>query len=121
ENQGRNDEDMFDTSIRDDEEVVAEKEVSIVDPVPTTGEVVTTAGVKNKSFEEVQKAFDNTMSWINSFVPIEKDIKLDKQIEAEVDNDKREAKMKMYIKRISDDEIAIDAISLATKPSIIVD
>nr|GEU63795.1 hypothetical protein [Tanacetum cinerariifolium] len=54
--QGRNDQDMFDTSIFDDkevvaeevvaEEVVAEKEVSIVDPVPTTSEVVTTAGVE---------------------------------------------------------------------------
>nr|GEU65440.1 putative ribonuclease H-like domain-containing protein [Tanacetum cinerariifolium] len=29
--------------------------------------------LKNKSFEEVQKAFDNTMSWTNSFVPIEID------------------------------------------------
>nr|GEZ20884.1 hypothetical protein [Tanacetum cinerariifolium] len=44
--QGRNDQDMFDTSILDDEEVVAEKEASTADPVPTTGEVVTTAGVK---------------------------------------------------------------------------
>nr|GEU45863.1 hypothetical protein [Tanacetum cinerariifolium] len=26
-----------------------------------------------ESFEELQKAFDNTMSWINSFVPMEKD------------------------------------------------
>nr|GEX37482.1 hypothetical protein [Tanacetum cinerariifolium] len=44
--QGRNDQDMFDTSILDDEEVVAEKEVSTVDPVPTAGEVVTTTGVE---------------------------------------------------------------------------
>nr|GEU94184.1 hypothetical protein [Tanacetum cinerariifolium] len=43
---GRNDQDMFDTSILDDEEVVAKKEVSTADPVPTAGEVVTTAGVK---------------------------------------------------------------------------
>nr|GFB86396.1 hypothetical protein [Tanacetum cinerariifolium] len=33
---------MFDTSILDDEEVVAEKEVSIAGPVPTVGAVVTT-------------------------------------------------------------------------------
>nr|GEU81744.1 hypothetical protein [Tanacetum cinerariifolium] len=46
ETQGRNDEDMFDISILDDEEVVAEKEVSIADPVPTGGEVVTTIGVE---------------------------------------------------------------------------
>nr|GEW76477.1 reverse transcriptase domain-containing protein [Tanacetum cinerariifolium] len=30
--------------------------------------------LKNKSFEEVQKAFDNTISWINSFVPMDKEI-----------------------------------------------
>nr|GEY77298.1 hypothetical protein [Tanacetum cinerariifolium] len=42
----RNDQDMFDTSILDNEEVVAEKEVSTADSVPTAGEVVTTAGVE---------------------------------------------------------------------------
>nr|GEU54076.1 uncharacterized mitochondrial protein AtMg00810-like [Tanacetum cinerariifolium] len=51
ETQGRNDQDMFNTSILDDEEVVAKevvakKEVSTVDLVPIAGEVVTTAGVK---------------------------------------------------------------------------
>nr|GEY53267.1 hypothetical protein [Tanacetum cinerariifolium] len=46
ETQPRNDQDMFDISILDDEEVVAEKEVSIVDLVPTTGEVVTSVGVE---------------------------------------------------------------------------
>nr|GFB51428.1 hypothetical protein [Tanacetum cinerariifolium] len=46
ETQGRNDQDMFDTSILDDEEVVSEKEVSIADLVPTAGEVVTTTGVE---------------------------------------------------------------------------
>nr|GEY67851.1 ribonuclease H-like domain-containing protein [Tanacetum cinerariifolium] len=44
ETQGRNDQDMFDKSILNDEEVVAEKEVSATDPVPTIGEVVLTAG-----------------------------------------------------------------------------
>nr|GFC17068.1 hypothetical protein [Tanacetum cinerariifolium] len=45
----------------------------------------------------------------------------DKQVEAEVDNDQREVEMKTYIKIIPDDDIAIDAIPLATKPPIIVD
>nr|GEV24821.1 hypothetical protein [Tanacetum cinerariifolium] len=45
--------------------------------------------------------------------------KLDKQAEAEVDNDQREAEMKMYMKIIPDDETEIDAIPLATKPPII--
>ncbi|GKF85341.1 hypothetical protein Tco_0253168, partial [Tanacetum coccineum] len=48
---GRNDEEMFDTSILDDEEVfaeqdVVEKEVSVDDLVTTAGEVVTTASVE---------------------------------------------------------------------------
>nr|GEX38168.1 hypothetical protein [Tanacetum cinerariifolium] len=46
ETQGRNDQDMFDTSIFDDEEVVAEKEVSTAEVVPTGDEVVTTASVE---------------------------------------------------------------------------
>nr|GFD25512.1 hypothetical protein [Tanacetum cinerariifolium] len=41
-----NDQDMFDTSILDDEEATAEKEVSTADPVTTVGEVVTTVGVE---------------------------------------------------------------------------
>nr|GFB44889.1 hypothetical protein [Tanacetum cinerariifolium] len=47
ETHGRSDQDMFDTSIFDDEEVVAEKEVSTAGEVVTTAkEEVTTAGVK---------------------------------------------------------------------------
>nr|GEV44854.1 putative ribonuclease H-like domain-containing protein [Tanacetum cinerariifolium] len=38
--------DMFDTSIFDDEEVVSKKKVSTAGPVPTAGEVVTTVGVE---------------------------------------------------------------------------
>nr|GEV03105.1 copia protein [Tanacetum cinerariifolium] len=30
--------------------------------------------LKNKSFKEVQKDFDKTMSWINSFVPMDKEV-----------------------------------------------
>nr|GEW09146.1 hypothetical protein [Tanacetum cinerariifolium] len=44
ETQGRNDQDIFYTSILDDEKVVAKKEVSTADPVPTASEVVTIAG-----------------------------------------------------------------------------
>nr|GEY15933.1 hypothetical protein [Tanacetum cinerariifolium] len=44
-----------------------------------------------------------------------------KKVEAEVDNDQEEAEMKMYMKIVSDDEVPIDAILLATKPPIIVD
>nr|GFD07046.1 hypothetical protein [Tanacetum cinerariifolium] len=81
------------------------------------------------------------MSWINSFVPMDKDItegsskraggefefdkskkqKLDEKVEVEEDNDQEESEMKIYMKIISDDEIALDAIPLDTKPPIIVD
>ncbi|GKC13905.1 hypothetical protein Tco_1010687, partial [Tanacetum coccineum] len=51
EDENVHDEDMFDTCVFNDEEVfvgqdMAEKEVSIVDPVTTAGEVVTTANVE---------------------------------------------------------------------------
>nr|GFA06318.1 hypothetical protein [Tanacetum cinerariifolium] len=46
ETKGMNDQDMFDTSILDDEEVVAKNEVSTADPVTTVGEVITTVVVK---------------------------------------------------------------------------
>nr|GEW92412.1 hypothetical protein [Tanacetum cinerariifolium] len=75
------------------EEVVAENEVSTANPVTTTSEVVTTVGVK----------------------------KLDEQVEAEVNDDKKEIEIKMYMKIIPNDEIVIDAIPLATKPPNIVD
>ncbi|GJR27763.1 hypothetical protein Tco_1103995 [Tanacetum coccineum] len=44
--------------------------------------------------------------------------KLDENVEAEVND---EAEMKKHMERVSDDEVAIDAIPLATKPPIIVD
>nr|GEU65125.1 hypothetical protein [Tanacetum cinerariifolium] len=44
--QGRNDQDMFDTGVLDDDEVIAKKEVSTVDPVTNAGEVVTTVDVE---------------------------------------------------------------------------
>nr|GEV91513.1 ribonuclease H-like domain-containing protein [Tanacetum cinerariifolium] len=49
-----------------------------------------------------------------------KNQKLDEKVEAKVDNDQEEPKMKMYMKIVSDDEVAINAIPLATKPPIIV-
>nr|GEX63442.1 hypothetical protein [Tanacetum cinerariifolium] len=47
--------------------------------------------------------------------------KLDEKVEAEEDNDQEEAEIKMYMKIVSDDEVAIDVIPLATKPPIILD
>ncbi|GJV21342.1 hypothetical protein Tco_1370362 [Tanacetum coccineum] len=47
--------------------------------------------------------------------------KLDENEEAEVDDDQEEADMKKHMEIVPDDEVAIDAIPLATKPPIIVD
>ncbi|GJS62676.1 hypothetical protein Tco_0657460 [Tanacetum coccineum] len=47
--------------------------------------------------------------------------KLDENVEVKVDDDQEEAEMKKYMEIVSDDEVAIDAIPLATKPPIIVD
>ncbi|GJV68382.1 hypothetical protein Tco_1483891 [Tanacetum coccineum] len=46
--------------------------------------------------------------------------KIDEHVEAEKDDDQEEAEMKRHIEIVKDDEVAIDAILLATKPPIIV-
>ncbi|GJV88786.1 hypothetical protein Tco_1532724 [Tanacetum coccineum] len=114
--------------------------------------------LKNKSYEEIQKAFDKTIGWINNFKPMDSEevksskkkdegsrkksigkkrarnkqkqesskrqrIKDDKETneheEAEEDD---EAEMKKHIEIVQDkEEIAIDAIPLATKPPMIVE
>ncbi|GJV84105.1 hypothetical protein Tco_1524003 [Tanacetum coccineum] len=45
--------------------------------------------------------------------------KLDENVEAEVDDDQEEAEMKKHMEIVPDDEVAINAIPLATKPPII--
>nr|GEX89025.1 hypothetical protein [Tanacetum cinerariifolium] len=72
--------------------------------------------LKNKRFEEVQKAFDNTMSWINSFVDSE--VVKDRAKGSET---RAEGSSKRAGEIVSNDEVAIDAVPLATKPPIIVD
>ncbi|GJW83698.1 hypothetical protein Tco_0156843 [Tanacetum coccineum] len=47
--------------------------------------------------------------------------KLDENVEAKVDDDQEEAEMKNHMEIVPDDEVAIDAIPLATKSPIIVD
>ncbi|GKC26972.1 hypothetical protein Tco_1034266, partial [Tanacetum coccineum] len=74
--------------------------------------------LKNKSFEEIQMLFDNTMKCVDSFVPMDsKDVEGNENIEAEVDD---KAEIKKHIKIVVDEEeIAVDAIPLANKPPII--
>nr|GEW62921.1 hypothetical protein [Tanacetum cinerariifolium] len=233
ETQGRNDQDIFDTSVLDDEEVVNEKEVSTVDPVTTAGVEVSAAAttptifmddirlakalaalksakpmVKKPKEESLkrQKEEEANIALIAKWVDVQammdadhkpakrlqvekkgkltieersklfvelknkrkkhfarlsaeekwrkpptkaqkrnqmcsetraegsskrageelesnkaKKQKLDEKVEVEEDNDQEEAEIKMYMKIISDDEIALDVIPLATKPPIIVD
>ncbi|GKD22489.1 hypothetical protein Tco_1224192 [Tanacetum coccineum] len=105
--------------------------------------------LKNKSFDEVQKAFDKTMGWIDSFVSMDSDVvkrgkekdegsvtraeesnskRAGTELEQErikkqkIDDDQEEAEMKKHMEIVVDEEeIAVDAIPLATKPPIIVD
>ncbi|GJY71139.1 hypothetical protein Tco_0474842 [Tanacetum coccineum] len=72
---------------------------------------------KNKSFDKVQKAFDNTWVWLKAVVN-KKEFKKKQKI----DDDQEEAEMKKHMEIVVDEEeIAVDAIPLATKPPIIVD
>ncbi|GJX30482.1 hypothetical protein Tco_0238561 [Tanacetum coccineum] len=100
--------------------------------------------LKTKSFKDIQMLFDKEMKRVTTFVDMDTELvkgseirtegsskraggeleseNLKKQkLEAEVDDDQEEAEMKMHMKIVHDDEVAIDAIPLATKPPIIVD
>ncbi|GJR41039.1 hypothetical protein Tco_1216723 [Tanacetum coccineum] len=99
--------------------------------------------LKIKSFEDIQMLFDKEMKRVNTFVDMDTELvkgsetrtegsskregeelesenlkkkKLDENVEDEVDD---EAEMKKHMEIVPDDEVAIDAIPLATKPPII--
>ncbi|GJW56685.1 hypothetical protein Tco_0103416 [Tanacetum coccineum] len=101
--------------------------------------------LKTKSFEDIQMLFDKEMKRVNIFVDMDTELvkdcetrtegsskrtreelesenlkkhKLDENVEAEVDD---EAEIKKHMEIVPDDEVAIDAIPLATKPPIIFD
>nr|GEW00101.1 hypothetical protein [Tanacetum cinerariifolium] len=97
--------------------------------------------LKNKSFDEVQKAFDKTMSWINSFVPMDSEVVKDKAVltqessskragdkldqerskKQKVEDDKEFEELKRCLEIIPDDrdEVTIDATSLSIKTPFI--
>ncbi|GKA17060.1 hypothetical protein Tco_0696897 [Tanacetum coccineum] len=64
--------------------------------------------LKSKSYDEIQEMFD-------------KEMKREKAKKQKGDDDQEEAEMKRHIEIVKDDEVAIDAIPLATKPPVIVD
>ncbi|GJZ22193.1 hypothetical protein Tco_0559232 [Tanacetum coccineum] len=67
--------------------------------------------LKGRSYDEIQKLFDKEMKR-------SKKQKTDENEEVKEDN---EAELKMHIVIGKDDDIAIDAIPLATKPPVIVE
>ncbi|GKE82269.1 hypothetical protein Tco_1552269, partial [Tanacetum coccineum] len=107
--------------------------------------------LKSKSYEEIQKTFDNEMRRVNTFIPMHYEVVKSKKgtkeilkgTEDELESDKSkkaksskekakgneveeveeddEAELKKHLVIVKDDEIAIDAIPLATKPPVIVE
>ncbi|GJY03359.1 hypothetical protein Tco_0369299 [Tanacetum coccineum] len=105
--------------------------------------------LKSKSYNEIQKLFDKEMKRVNTFVDINSEVvkdsetrteesskragdelesdkskkqKIDEHVEAEKDDDPEEEEMKKHMEIVQDEEeIAIDAIPLATKPPMIVE
>ncbi|GJX59660.1 hypothetical protein Tco_0291050 [Tanacetum coccineum] len=102
--------------------------------------------LKTKSFEDIQMLFDKAMTRVNTFVDMDTELvkggetrtegsfkrtgeelesknlkkqKSDDNVEAEVDDDEEEAEMIKHMEIVPDDEVATDAIPLATKPPII--
>ncbi|GJS04323.1 hypothetical protein Tco_0320831 [Tanacetum coccineum] len=100
--------------------------------------------LKNKSFDKVQKAFDKTMGWIDSFIPIDSKVVKDRaegiktradgsskrageDLQQETtkkkkvdDYDKEKEDLKQCFELVTEEEVAINAIPLATKPAHIV-
>ncbi|GKB44250.1 hypothetical protein Tco_0889192 [Tanacetum coccineum] len=76
--------------------------------------------LKNKSFDDIQKLFDKAMKRVNTFIDMETE--LVEGSEQKVDEDKEIAELQRLIEVVPDkEEVAIDAIPLATKPPSIVD
>ncbi|GJY83934.1 hypothetical protein Tco_0497310 [Tanacetum coccineum] len=76
--------------------------------------------LKNKSFEEIQMLFYNTMKWVDSFIPMDTKVvegsksqaEGNENVEAEVED---EAEMKKLMEIVPNYEVAIDAIPLVIK------
>ncbi|GJY45539.1 hypothetical protein Tco_0434602 [Tanacetum coccineum] len=103
--------------------------------------------LKNKSFDEVQKAFDKTMSWIDSFVPMDskvvkgskdkaegsetraegsykragKDLQQESTKKQKMDDDKEKEELKQCFEIVpyNRDDVTIDATPLSVKISYV--
>ncbi|GKB55417.1 hypothetical protein Tco_0906170, partial [Tanacetum coccineum] len=96
--------------------------------------------LKRKSYDEIQEMIDKEMKRVNTFVDMNtelvkgsktkaggsskragNELEQEKAKKQKADDDQEEAEMKRHIEIVKDDEVAIDAIPLATKPPMIVD
>ncbi|GJX70089.1 hypothetical protein Tco_0307260 [Tanacetum coccineum] len=105
--------------------------------------------LKSKSYDEIQKLFDKEMKRVNTFVDMNSKVvkgsetrteesskragdelesdkskkqRIDEHVETKKDDDPEEEEMKRHMEIVQDEEeIAIDAIPLATKPPMIVE
>ncbi|GJU18895.1 hypothetical protein Tco_1146861 [Tanacetum coccineum] len=84
------------------------------------------AQLKDKSFDEVQKLFENHMKWINCFVPMEEVLPSEKDKQEQesskrqrVEDDKEEEELKKCFELAKEEEIAINVIPLATKVPVV--
>ncbi|GJS15917.1 hypothetical protein Tco_0410389 [Tanacetum coccineum] len=76
--------------------------------------------LKSKSYDEIQTEGSSKRAGDELESDKSKKQKIDEHVEAKKD-DQEEAEMKRYIEIVKDDEVAIDAIPLATKPLVIVE
>ncbi|GKC00359.1 hypothetical protein Tco_0986495, partial [Tanacetum coccineum] len=94
--------------------------------------------LKRKSYNEIQEMFDKEMKMVNTFVDMNAELvkgsktkaegrskrasdELEQEKAKKKKGDKEEEEMKKHVEIVQDDEVAIDAIPLATKPPMIVE
>ncbi|GJQ98164.1 putative ribonuclease H-like domain-containing protein [Tanacetum coccineum] len=98
--------------------------------------------LKSKSYDEIQKLFDKEMKRVNTFVDMNSEVvkgsetrteeiskrardelefDMSKKQKVDEHDDQEEEEIKKHIEIVQDEEIAIDAIPLATKPPVIVE
>ncbi|GJZ14183.1 hypothetical protein Tco_0549413 [Tanacetum coccineum] len=96
--------------------------------------------LKRKSYDEIQEMFDKEMKRVNTFVDMNTELVKGSKTKAEGsskragdeleqekakkqkgNDDQEEEEMKKHMEIVQDDEVAIDAIPVATKPPVIVE
>ncbi|GJT52204.1 hypothetical protein Tco_0978361 [Tanacetum coccineum] len=82
--------------------------------------------LKNKRFNDIQKLFDKAMKRVNTFVDMDTELVEGSEVRAKAkiaqESSSKRAGTKRLIKVVPDkEEVAIDAIPLATKPPSIID